>query len=113
MFWLERSQPVRCPKSHLDISNKAALAAFVMAGTVFVVSNLLFLGGEPGDMNMFCIRTLVDFCGVLILTIQHDQLREKALHKELYAMDTVLHRQYEQYRQSKEGIGSSTAATMS
>ncbi|HCQ68306.1 MAG TPA: GHKL domain-containing protein, partial [Subdoligranulum sp.] len=41
---------------------------------------------------------------VLILTVQHEQLREAALHSELTAMDNVLRRQYEQYRQSKENI---------
>ena len=55
-------------------------------------------------MNMFYIRTLVDLAGVLILTVQHEQLRESALHSELTAMDDVLRRQYEQYRQSKENI---------
>ena len=50
------------------------------------------------------IRTLVDLAGVLILSVQHEQLRETALHSELSAMDAVLHRQYEQYRQSKENI---------
>ena len=29
---------------------------------------------------MFYIRTLVDLAGVLILTVQHEQLREAALH---------------------------------
>jgi len=102
MFWLERSRP--SPAGHLNISNKAALVAFVMAGTVFAVSNLLFLGDNDINMSIYYIRTLVDFCGVLILTVQHDQLRESALHSELAAMDKVLHRQYEQYKQSKEGI---------
>ena len=46
----------------------------------------------------------MDICGVLILTVQHEQLREAALHSELAAMDEVLHRQYEQYKRSKEGI---------
>lgn len=55
-------------------------------------------------MSIFSIRTLVDFSGVLILTVQHEQLRENALHGELAAMDEVLHRQYEQYKRSKEGI---------
>ena len=102
MYWLETSRPQ--PSGHLDISNKAALVAVVMAGTVFAVSNLLFLGEARTDMMSYCIRTLVDFCGVLILTVQHDQLRESALHSELAAMDKVLHRQYEQYKRSKEGI---------
>ena len=55
-------------------------------------------------MSVYYIRTLVDICGVLILTVQHEQLREAALHSELAAMDEVLHRQYEQYKRSKEGI---------
>ena len=53
---------------------------------------------------MFYIRTLVDLAGVLILTVQHEQLREAALHSELAELDGVLHRQYEQYKQSKENI---------
>ena len=75
-----------------------------MAVMAFAVSNLLFLGDREVDMSVYCIRTLVDFCGVLILTVQHEQLREAALHSELAAMDEVLHRQYEQYKRSKEGI---------
>ena len=91
------------PKGHIVISGKAALVAVVMAATAFAVSNLNFLNGEV-TMSVFYIRTLVDFCGVLILTVEHEQLREEALHKELTAMDSVLHRQYEQYKRSKEGI---------
>ena len=102
MYWLETSRPQ--PSGHLDISNKAALVAVVMAGTVFAVSNLLFLGSGKGTMMLYYVRTLVDICGVLILTVQQDQLREAALHKELTALDSVLHRQYEQYKRSKEGV---------
>lgn len=92
------------PKGHIVISGKAALVVVVMAAMVFAVSNLLFLGDREVDMSVYYIRTLVDICGVLILTVQHEQLREAALHSELAAMDEVLHRQYEQYKRSKEGI---------
>lgn len=102
VFWLERRRP--SPTDKLTVSNKAALVAVVMAAMVFAVSNLLFLDDGEVNMSIYYIRTLVDFCGVLILTIQHDQLRESALHSELTAMDDVLRRQYEQYRQSKENI---------
>ena len=81
--------------------------AVVMAVTAFAVSNLSFIsdnGVTMSVMSIFYIRTLVDMAGVLILTVQHEQLREAALHSELTAMDNVLHRQYEQYRQSKENI---------
>ncbi len=80
------------------------LLAVVMALTAFAVSNLSFANGSEANMNMFYIRTLVDLAGVLILTVQHEQLREAALHSELAELDGVLHRQYEQYKQSKENI---------
>ena len=80
------------------------LMAVVMAVTVFAVSNLSFVSGDEVTIVVFYIRTLVDFAGVLILSVQHEQLREAALHSELAAMDNVLHRQYEQYKQSKENI---------
>lgn len=80
------------------------LMAVVMAVTVFAVSNLSFVSGDEVTIVVFYIRTLVDFAGVLILSVQHEQLREAALHRELAAMDNVLHRQYEQYKQSKENI---------
>ena len=76
----------------------------MLALTAFAVSNLGFLPGSEINMSIFSIRTLVDFSGVLILTVQHEQLQENALHSELAAMDEVLHRQYEQYKRSKEGI---------
>lgn len=73
----------------------AMLMAVVMAVTVFAVSNLSFVSGDEVTIVVFYIRTLVDFAGVLILSVQHEQLREAALHSELAAMDNVLHRQYE------------------
>lgn len=100
-YWLHiRPQPA----GHLQISGSAALTAVMLALTAFAVSNLGFLPGSEINMSIFSIRTLVDFSGVLILSVQHEQLRENALHSELAAMDEVLHRQYEQYKRSKEGI---------
>ena len=100
-YWLHRRPQ---PAGHLQISGSAALTAVMLALTAFAVSNLGFLPGSDINMSIFSIRTLVDFSGVLILTVQHEQLRENALHSELAAMDEVLHRQYEQYKRSKEGI---------
>ena len=92
------------PAGHLQIGGSAALTAVMLALTAFAVSNLGFLPGSEINMSIFSIRTLVDFSGVLILSVQHEQLQENALHSELAAMDEVLHRQYEQYKRSKEGI---------
>ena len=99
--WFDRSRPT--PSGHLEISSNATLVAVLLAVMVFAVSNLSFLEGEA-TMSVLYIRTLVDFSGVMILTLQHEQLRETALHEELTAMDSVLHRQYEQYKRSKESI---------
>ncbi len=102
MYYLQYSR--QQPTGHLEISGNATLVAAVLALTAFAASNLSFLQDGEANMSMFYIRTLVDFSGVLILTLQHEQLREAALHSELAAMDEVLHRQYEQYKRSKEGI---------
>lgn len=94
----------RATAARLTITTAAMLLAVVMAVTVFAVSNLSFASNGEATMSVFYIRTLVDFAGVLILSVQHEQLRENALHSELTAMDNVLRRQYEQYKQSKENI---------
>ena len=93
MCYLQHRRPR--PAGHLQIGGSAALTAVMLALTAFAVSNLGFLPGSDINMSIFSIRTLVDFSGVLILTVQHEQLRENALHGELAAMDEVLHRQYE------------------
>ena len=102
VYWMEKrrsTQPAR-----LHITPLGMLTAVIMAITGFAVSNLSFVNNSEATMSIRYIRTLVDLAGVLILTVQHEQLRESALHSELSAMDDVLRRQYEQYRQSKENI---------
>ena len=101
LFYFESRRKIA---ARLVITPTAMLMAVVMAVTVFAVSNLSFVSGDEVTIVVFYIRTLVDFAGVLILSVQHEQLREAALHSELAAMDNVLHRQYEQYKQSKENI---------
>ena len=101
LYWLESRRVIA---ARLNVTAAATLMAVVMALTVFAVSNLSFIAAAQATMSVYYIRTLVDFAGVLILSVQHEQLRETALHSELSAMDAVLHRQYEQYRQSKENI---------
>ena len=102
VYWMEKQHSTQPAKLH--ISPLGMLTAVIMAITVFAVSNLSFVNNNEATMSIRYIRTLVDFAGVLILSVQHEQLREAALHSELAAMDNVLQRQYEQYRQSKENI---------
>lgn len=88
----------------LGVTRRVLASAVIMAGAAFAVSNLAFAQNGQVTINVFYIRTLVDLAGVLVLSIQQDQITEAWLHRELEAMDNVLHRQYEQYQQSKESI---------
>lgn len=88
----------------LGITRRALVSAVVLALAAFAVSNLAFTQEGQATMNVFYIRTLVDLAGVLVLSIQQEQLMEARLHRELEAMNNVLHHQYEQYQQSRESI---------
>ncbi|HJD20745.1 MAG TPA: GHKL domain-containing protein [Candidatus Gemmiger faecigallinarum] len=102
LYWYEfrrvRQNPV------LGITGRALSSAVIMALAAFAVSNFTF--AQQGDVTMSVLytRTLVDFAGVLLLSVQQEQLRETRLHRELEEMDNVLRRQYAQYQQSRESI---------
>ena len=88
----------------LGITGRALASAVIMALAAFAVSNFTFAQQGEVTMSVFYIRTLVDLAGVLVLSVQQEQLREARLHRELEAMDSVLRRQYEQYQQSRESV---------
>ena len=102
VYWFEFRRVRRNPD--LGITRRALFSAVVMALAAFAVSNLAFTQPGSATIWVFNTRTLVDFAGVLMLSLQQDQLREARLHRELEAMDGVLRRQYEQYQQSRESI---------
>lgn len=102
LYRLEARRPGNAPAP--VITGKAMASAVVMAAAAFAVSNFAFAQQDEATMSVFYIRTLVDLAGVLVLSVQQEQLRENTLHRELEAMDGVLRRQYEQYQQSKESI---------
>lgn len=102
LYRLEARRPGNTPAP--VITGKAMASAVVMAAAAFAVSNFAFAQQDEATMSVFYIRTLVDLAGVLVLSVQQEQLRENTLHRELEAMDGVLRRQYEQYQQSKESI---------
>ena len=94
----------RTRRSEPEVTARVLASAAVMALAAFAVSNLAFTQPDSATIWVFNTRTLVDLAGVLLLSVQQEQLREVHLDKELEAMDTVLRRQYEQYQQSKESI---------
>ena len=97
-FWFDFRRGGQGRQAAVVAGGRSLGSAVVMAVTAFAVSNLSFAQAGSNTMSVFYIRTLVDFAGVLILSIQQEQLREARLHEELSAMDNVLR------RQSKENI---------
>lgn len=92
-----------------EVSWKETISSILMTLAVFLISNISYVYPDtpfstslPG--GVFYIRTLVDFSGVLILFIQQDRWREMSMKKEVDAVNSLLHRQYEQYNLSKENI---------
>lgn len=79
-----------------------AVAAFLISNISYVYPNTPFSSSLPAET--FYIRTLVDFSGVLILFLQQERWREMNMKKEMDAVNSILHRQYEQYNLSKENI---------
>lgn len=93
----------------LGMTRRGLWGSAATALIVFAVSNLSFLGtATPFSgrqrQEIFYIRTLVDFCGMVLLYNQQVQHRAMQMKYELDAIQNILHLQYEQYRQSKESI---------
>lgn len=91
----------------LRIGQRELWNSVFIGSVVFLMSNLSFLHGNTPfssttEREIFYIRTLVDFVGVVMLYAQLEMRREADLRHELAAMDSILHKQYEIYRLSKE-----------
>lgn len=92
-----------------SVSWQEAAASVLMAVAAFLISNISYVYPDtPFSSSLpaetFYIRTLVDFSGVLILFLQQERWREMSMKKEMDAVNSILHRQYEQYNLSKENI---------
>lgn len=93
----------------LNVRMKELLSEVGIAVATFAISNISFLSTQTPLSSrylpeLFYIRTLVAFCGLVILYAHQEQRREVQLKMELESIQNVLHRQYEQYQLSKENI---------
>lgn len=79
-----------------------SLGAFLISNISYVYSNTPFSGRMSTEI--FYIRTLVDLAGVVMLVSLQDRLRDLHIRKELDAIQTLLVRQYDQYRLSRENM---------
>lgn len=77
-------------------------AVFFLSNISYVFPNTPFSSRELSEL--FYIRTLVDFSGVLIVVTQQNRFVENRLKTELATTNMLMGRQYEQYQLSKNNI---------
>ncbi len=92
-----------------QITSKELTGCFIMTMAVFLMSNVSYVFPDTPfstefKSELFYIRTLVDFSGVLILFTQQSRFTENLLKTELTTMSLLMDRQFEQYQLSKSNI---------
>lgn len=81
----------------------------IMTTAVFLMSNLGFIYAQTpfsgqNSVEIFNVRTIVDFGGLALMYAYHIQWREMRVRRELESMKTIFHNQYAQYQQSQKTI---------
>lgn len=94
-------------QSGTEISLRELVSYVIIGAAVFLMSNLGFVAANTPfsgsyTMDIFTIRTLVDFGGVAILYAYHVQRGELRIRYELESVQKLLYNQYNQYQQSEE-----------
>lgn len=92
-----------------EISSKEFFGCLMMTIAVFLLSNVSYVFPDTPfstnvNENIFFIRTLVDFSGVVILIAQQSRFRENQLKMELATTTMLMEHQFEQYQLSKSNI---------
>lgn len=106
-FRLEQNRLNR--QNRLNVTRKELFSAVVISVGAFLISNISYVNTNTplsGRMSMeiFYIRTLVDFAGVIILFSLQERWQELQAREEMESINALLRRQYDQYRQSRESI---------
>jgi nitrogen fixation/metabolism regulation signal transduction histidine kinase len=107
MFFFERRHMEQ--EGRLHVRRKELWSAAIIASATFMISNISFVTANTPFSSrlvpeLFYIRTLVDFCGLVILYTHQEQRREMQLQSELKAMESILQRQFAQYQHSRESM---------
>lgn len=93
----------------VHVTLRETLSAGIIAVGAFLISNISYvdpntpLSGQSRK-EIFYIRTLVDLAGTVMLIAQQDWWHDIQSRMELESINSLLQRQYEQYRQSRENI---------
>lgn len=107
MYFAEKK--LQEPEHELNLSWKEFFYAFVIAISVFILSNSgyvfhggLFSGSRARDI--FIVRTLADLSGLAILYAFQIQMRELERRYEAQTLRSMLDMQYMNYKLSKDSI---------
>ena len=107
MWKLNRS--IFSAEEELNVSGRETIIVVISAVLIFAVSNLGFLSVDlpfagRDSLEIFNMRTLVDLGGVAILYAYQSQWRSAQIQRELETIQTILHSQYEQYKQAERTV---------
>lgn len=91
-------------RERLRVNTQEMISALVIVLAAFLISNFNFafkdnIFTQLLGAGVLYSRTLVDFGGMVMLYAHSESRREVNLRLELEAMENLLNRQYEQYRQ--------------
>lgn len=94
---------------HVDVDIRSMVLSVAIAAITFLVSNLSFISSSSPfsatiGRDIFYIRTLVDFAGLVALYSQQSTRNMMREAVEIATMKTMLAAQQEQYMQSKRNI---------
>lgn len=93
----------------LELNNRDIAGALAIAASTYLVSNISFaVANTPFSMRysneIFIMRTLTDFGGVIILLLYHNLIVEVSARTEAELEQQLLQMQYSNYQISQESI---------
>ncbi|MDD6050556.1 MAG: ATP-binding protein [Clostridiales bacterium] len=102
VFWI--NQRKMRSREHMLVNSREMLSAMMIVVAAYLISNFNFAFRDNVftqllGAGVLYSRTLVDFGGMVMLFAHDESRREMNLRLELEAMENLLNRQYEQYRQ--------------
>lgn len=102
VFWI--NQRKKRSREQMLVNSREMLSAMMIVVAAYLISNFNFAFRDNVftqllGAGVLYSRTLVDFGGMVMLFAHGESRREVNLRLELEAMENLLNRQYEQYRQ--------------
>lgn len=100
--YTQRSGALNVTGSHLFSAGVIGVSAFAISNLSYVTTKTPFSGHLSREI--FNIRTIVGFCGLLLLGAYNLARNEFNIKRELDTVKRVLYSQYEQYQLSKDTL---------